>query len=60
MIAFLAAIEYLLSAVVADRIIGGKHRPFAVVTTHGAANITSEMAGYLAMPALAALLMLTA
>lgn len=103
-IAFLAGIESLLSAVVADRMMGGRHRPNAEVTAQGAANIASALfggmpatgaiartatnvraggrtpvagvvhalvillvmmvaaplAGYLAMPALAALLMLTA
>ncbi len=103
-IAFLAAIESLLSAVVADKMIGGSHRPNAEVTAQGFANIASSLfggvpvtgaiartatniraggktpvaglvhaltillvmiyashlAGYLAMPALAALLVLTA
>lgn len=103
-IAFLAAIESLLSAMVADKMIGGQHRPNAEVTAQGFANIASAffggmpvtgaiartatnvnaggktpvaglvhavvillimmlaapLAGYLAMPALAALLMLTA
>lgn len=103
-IAFLAGIESLLSAMVADRMIGGHHRPNAELTAQGAANIASAFfgglpatgaiartatniqaggktpvagiihaltilvilifaahwAGYLAMPALAALLMITA
>jgi SulP family sulfate permease len=103
-IAFLAAIESLLSAMVADRMIGGSHRPNAEVLAQGWANIGSALfgglpatgaiartatnvraggktpvagmvhalvilavmllaaplAGYLAMPALAALLMMTA
>ncbi len=103
-IAFLAAVESLLSAMVSDRMIGGKHRPNAEVRAQGLANIGSALfgglpatgaiartatnvraggktpvaglvhaltilvvmmlaaplAGYLAMPALAALLMLTA
>jgi SulP family sulfate permease len=103
-IAFLAAVESLLSAMVADRMIGGKHRPNAEVMAQGWANIASglvgglpatgaiartatnvraggktpvagmihalvillvlltaaPLAGYLAMPALAALLMMTA
>jgi len=103
-IAFLAAIESLLSAMVADRMIGGHHRPNAEVLAQGCANIGSALfgglpatgaiartatnvraggktpvagmihalvillvmlvaaplAGYLAMPALAALLMMTA
>jgi len=103
-IAFLAAIESLLSAMVADRLIGGSHRPNAEVLAQGWANIGSALfgglpatgaiartatnvraggqtpvagivhalaimgimlvaaplAGYLAMPALAALLLLTA
>lgn len=103
-IAFLAAVESLLSAMVADRMIGGSHRPNAEVAAQGWANIASSLfgglpatgaiartatnvraggktpiagivhalvilivmliaaplAGYLAMPALAALLMMTA
>ena len=103
-IAFLAAVESLLSAMVADRMIGGSHRPNAEVMAQGWANIGSglfgglpatgaiartatnvraggktpiagmihalvilvvlltagPLAGYLAMPALAALLMMTA
>jgi SulP family sulfate permease len=103
-IAFLAGVESLLSAMVADRMNGGKHRPNAEVLAQGAANIGSSLfgglpatgaiartamniraggktpvagivhaltilaammlaaplAGYLAMPALAALLILTA
>ncbi len=103
-IAFLASIESLLSAMVADRMIGGRHRPNAEVLALGFANIGSSLfgglpatgaiartatnvraggktpvagivhaatillvmllaaplAGYLAMPALAGLLILTA
>jgi SulP family sulfate permease len=103
-IAFLAAVESLLSAIVADRMIGGRHRPDAELLAQGAANIVSplfgglpatgaiartatnvraggrtpvagivhalvilavtlaaaSLAGFLAMPALAALLILTA
>jgi SulP family sulfate permease len=103
-IAFLAAIESLLSAMVADRMIGASHRPNAEVLAQGWANIGSSLfgglpatgaiartatnvraggrtpvaglvhaavillvmlvaaplAGYLAMPAMAALLLLTA
>ncbi len=103
-IAFLAAIESLLSAMVADRMIGGRHRPNAEVMAQGWANIgaalfgglpstgaiartatnvraggrtpvaglvhaagillvmlvAAPLAGYLAMPAMAALLLLTA
>ncbi len=103
-IAFLAAIESLLSAMVADRMIGSSHRPNAEVLAQGWANIGSALfgglpatgaiartatnvraggktpvaglihavvilivmlvaaplAGYLAMPALAALLLITA
>ena len=103
-IAFLAAVESLLSAMVADRMIGTSHRPNAEVLAQGWANIGSALfgglpatgaiartatnvraggktpvagmihavvilavmlaaaplAGYLAMPALAALLMMTA
>jgi sulfate permease, SulP family len=103
-IAFLAAVESLLSAMVADRMTGGRHRPNAEVMAQGWANLGSglfgglpatgaiartatniraggktpvagmihavvilvvlltaaPLAGYLAMPALAALLMMTA
>ena len=104
LIAFLAGVESLLSAMVADRMIGSSHRPNAEVLAQGFANIGSALfgalpatgaiartatnvragaktpvaglvhaltilavtvalgglAGYLALPALAALLMLTA
>ncbi len=103
-IAVLAGVESLLSAIVADRMIGGRHRPAAELAAQGFANIGSALfgglpatgaiartatnvqaggrtpvagivhaltilvvtllaaplIGYLAMPALAALLMLTA
>ncbi len=103
-IAFLAGVESLLSAMVADRLIAGRYRPNAEILAQGVANIGSALfgglpatgaiartvtnvraggrtpvagivhalvilivmmvaaplAGYLAMPALAALLMLTA
>ncbi len=44
-IAFLAGIESLLSAVVADRMIGGRHRPNAEVLAQGVANIGSALFG---------------
>ena len=44
-IAFLAGIESLLSAVVADRMIGGRHRPNAEMLAQGAANIGSALFG---------------
>jgi SulP family sulfate permease len=103
-IAFLAGVESLLSAMVADRMISGHHRPNAELLAQGAANIgsalfgglpatgaiartatniraggktpvaglihaltillimffASQLVGYMAMPALAGLLMLTA
>jgi len=103
-IAFLASVESLLSAIVADRMIGGHHRSGAELLAQGAANIVSpffgglpatgaiartatnvraggktplagivhaltillislaaaSLAGYLAMPALAGLLVITA
>lgn len=103
-IAFLAGVESLLSAMVADRMIQGQHRPNAELLAQGAANVASSLfggmpatgaiartatninaggrtpvaglvhavtiliamglfasvAGYLAMPALAALLLITA
>ena len=103
-IAFLAAVESLLSAMVADKMIEGHHRPNAELSAQGMANVASALfmglpatgaiartatnikaggktpvagivhaivillvmllaaplAGYLAMPALAALLIVTA
>ncbi|MDF1873257.1 SulP family inorganic anion transporter [Vannielia sp.] len=44
-IAFLASIESLLSAMVADRMIGGQHRPNAEVLAQGFANIGSALFG---------------
>lgn len=44
-IAFLAAIESLLSAMVADRMIGGRHRPNAEVLAQGWGNIGSALFG---------------
>lgn len=44
-IAFLAAVESLLSAIVADRMIGGTHRPNAELLAQGAANLISPLFG---------------
>jgi len=44
-IAFLAAVESLLSAIVADRMIGGRHRSGAELLAQGAANIISPLFG---------------
>jgi len=44
-IAFLAGIESLLSAVVADRMRGSRHKPNAEVLAQGTANIASAMFG---------------
>ncbi len=44
-IAFLAGIESLLSAVVADRMTGGKHKPNAEIVAQGVANIASSLVG---------------
>jgi len=44
-IAFLAAIESLLSAMVADRMTGGQHRPNAEVLAQGFANIGAALFG---------------
>ncbi len=44
-IAFLAGIESLLSAIVADRMIGGAHRSNAELLAQGAANIASPLLG---------------
>jgi SulP family sulfate permease len=42
-IAFLAAVESLLSAIVADRMSGGSHRPNAELRAQGVANIASAL-----------------
>lgn len=52
-IAFLAGVESLLSAMVADRIISGHHRPNAELLAQGAANIGSSLFG--GMPATGAI-----
>ena len=44
-IAFLAGIESLLSAIVGDRMIDGHHRPNAELLAQGAANIGSSLFG---------------
>ena len=44
-IAFLAGVESLLSAMVADRMISGQHRPNAELTAQGVANIGSALFG---------------
>jgi SulP family sulfate permease len=44
-IAFLAAVESLLSAIVADRMIGGRYRTSAELLAQGAANIVSPLFG---------------
>jgi len=44
-IAFLAAVESLLSAIIADRMIGGSHRSGAELLAQGAANIVSPLFG---------------
>lgn len=45
LIAFLAGVESLLSAIVADRMFGGSHRPSAELIAQGAANIGSALFG---------------
>lgn len=52
-IAFLAGIESLLSAMVADRMIEGSHRPNAEITAQGFANMASSLFG--GMPATGAI-----
>lgn len=52
-IAFLAGVESLLSAIVADRMIGGAHRSNAELLAQGAANIASPLFG--GLPATGAL-----
>jgi sulfate permease, SulP family len=44
-IAFLAGVESLLSAIVADRMVGGAHRSNAELLAQGAANIASPLFG---------------
>lgn len=44
-IAFLASVELLLSAIVADRMIGGSHRSNAELLGQGAANIIAPLFG---------------
>ncbi|MDP4990529.1 MAG: SulP family inorganic anion transporter, partial [Marivita lacus] len=44
-IAFLAGVESLLSAMVADRMIAGQHRPNAELLAQGAANIGAALFG---------------
>lgn len=44
-IAFLAGVESLLSAIVADRMVGGTHRSNAELMAQGAANIASPLFG---------------
>ncbi len=44
-IAFLAGVESLLSAIVADRMIGGAHRSNAELIAQGAANIAAPLFG---------------
>lgn len=44
-IAFLAGVESLLSAIVADRMIGGRHRSNAELLAQGTANIVSPLFG---------------
>lgn len=52
-IAFLAGVESLLSAMVADRMISGSHRPNAELLAQGAANLGSSLFG--GMPATGAI-----
>lgn len=52
-IAFLAGVESLLSAIVADRMISGHHRPNAELLAQGVANIGSSFFG--GMPATGAI-----
>jgi len=44
-IAFLAGIESLLSAMVADRMVAGRHRPNAEILAQGVANVGSALMG---------------
>lgn len=52
-IAFLAGVESLLSAMVADRMIAGQHRPNAELTAQGIANIGSAL--FMGLPATGAI-----
>src|SRR3546814_15278187 len=44
-IAFLAGVESLLSAIVADRMFGGRHRPSAELLAQGYAHIVAPLFG---------------
>lgn len=44
-IAFLAGVESLLSAIVADRMFGGEHRPSAELLAQGYANVVTPLFG---------------
>lgn len=52
-IAFLAGVESLLSAMVADKMIEGHHRPNAELTAQGVANIASAL--FMGLPATGAI-----
>ncbi len=52
-IAFLAAVESLLSAMVADKMIEGHHRPNAELTAQGVANVASAL--FMGLPATGAI-----
>lgn len=52
-IAFLSGVESLLSALVADRMMGGKHRPNAEILAQGFANLGSAL--FAGMPATGAI-----
>lgn len=52
-IAFLAGVESLLSAMVADKMIGGQHRPNAELTAQGVANVASAL--FMGLPATGAI-----
>ena len=52
-IAFLAGVESLLSAMVADKMIEGQHRPNAELSAQGAANIASAL--FMGLPATGAI-----
>ncbi|CAA6807502.1 MAG: Sulfate permease, partial [uncultured Thiotrichaceae bacterium] len=52
-IAFLAGVESLLSAMVADKMIAGNHRPNAELTAQGVANVASAL--FMGLPATGAI-----
>ena len=57
-IAFLAGVESLLSAMVADRMVDGRHRPNAELLAQGTANVASAL--FAGLPATGAIAVVSA